>query len=182
MKRQILFVQGGGEGAHDEWDNKLVDSLRRNLGPDYEVRYPRMPNEADPIYAQWKAALADEIAALDDGAILVGHSLGGTILINALADEPPERKTRRRFSHRRALSRRWRLAERRYQGQNRSRGGTAFTDADLSLSRQPRTRPRRLHMSIFIRKRSRARRCAGCVAATTSSTTTWLRSLKTSAP
>ena len=70
MKRQILFVQGGGEGAHDEWDNKLVDSLRRNLGPDYEVRYPRMPNEADPIYAQWKAALADEIAALDDGAIL----------------------------------------------------------------------------------------------------------------
>lgn len=92
MKPQILFVQGGGEGAHDEWDDKLVDSLKRNLGPDYEVRYPRMPSEADPNYAQWKAALTNEIGALDDGAILVGHSIGGTILINALADEPPERK------------------------------------------------------------------------------------------
>jgi len=91
MKRQILFVQGGGEGVHDEWDNKLVESIERNLGPDYEIRYPRMPNEADPSYARWKAALADEIAALDEGAFLIGHSVGGTILIHALAESPPER-------------------------------------------------------------------------------------------
>jgi predicted alpha/beta hydrolase family esterase len=51
-----------------------------------------MPNEADPTYAAWKAALAREIAALDDGAILIGHSVGGAILINALAEEPPDRK------------------------------------------------------------------------------------------
>src|SRR6266567_13815 len=30
--RQILFIQGGGAGAHDEWDDKLVESLRRGLG------------------------------------------------------------------------------------------------------------------------------------------------------
>ncbi|MDZ4866669.1 MAG: alpha/beta fold hydrolase [Alphaproteobacteria bacterium] len=92
MTKQILFVQGGGAGAHDEWDNKLVDSLERELGRGYEIRYPRMPNEADPNYAAWKAALLKEIAALDDGAILIGHSIGGTILINALADAPPKRK------------------------------------------------------------------------------------------
>jgi predicted alpha/beta hydrolase family esterase len=91
MKKQVLFIQGGGAGAHDEWDNKLVDSLRRELGPGYDVRYPRMPNEADPSYTAWKAALAQEIAALDDGAILIGHSLGGTMLINALAEAPPNR-------------------------------------------------------------------------------------------
>ena len=89
MTKQVLFIQGGGAGAHDEWDNKLVDSLRRELGPGYDVRYPRMPNEADPSYIRWKAALAEEIARLDDGAILIGHSLGGTILINALAEAPP---------------------------------------------------------------------------------------------
>jgi predicted alpha/beta hydrolase family esterase len=50
-----------------------------------------MPREDDPTYATWKAALENELAALDDGAILVGHSLGGTILINALAENPPER-------------------------------------------------------------------------------------------
>jgi predicted alpha/beta hydrolase family esterase len=92
MTKQVLFIQGGGAGTHDEWDNKLVDSLRRELGPGYEVRYPRMPNEADPSYAVWKAALAEEIAGLDDGAILVGHSVGGTVLINALAEAPPNRK------------------------------------------------------------------------------------------
>ena len=92
MKKQVLFIQGGGAGGHDEWDNKLVDSLRRELGPGYEIRYPRMPNEADPSYPTWKAALTEEIARLDDGAILIGHSIGGTILINALAEASPNRK------------------------------------------------------------------------------------------
>ncbi len=92
MSKQVLFIQGGGAGAHDEWDNKLVESLARELGPTYEITYSRMPDEADPTYAAWKEALEQEIAALDDGAILIGHSLGGTILINALTDNPPERK------------------------------------------------------------------------------------------
>jgi predicted alpha/beta hydrolase family esterase len=88
---QILFVQGGGEvGTHDEWDNKLVDSLTEDLGLDYEVRYPLMPNEADPSYPAWKTALEKELASLDDGAILIGHSIGGTILINALAERAPK--------------------------------------------------------------------------------------------
>jgi pimeloyl-ACP methyl ester carboxylesterase len=89
--RQVLFIQGGGgTDVHDEWDNKLVDSLRRELGAGYEVRYPRMPDEDDPKYAKWAPAIGREIAALEDGAVLVGHSIGGTILINALAERPPE--------------------------------------------------------------------------------------------
>jgi pimeloyl-ACP methyl ester carboxylesterase len=92
MKRQLLFIQGGGAGAHDEWDNKLVESLRRELGPNYEIRYPQMPNEDDPSYAAWKATLEKEFTTLDDGAILAGHSLGGTILLNALAEQPSEKE------------------------------------------------------------------------------------------
>jgi len=92
MKKQVLFIQGGGARVHDEWDNKLVNSLRQELGSGYDVRYPRMPNEADPSYATWKAALREEIGDLDNGAILIGHSLGGTILINALAEAPPNRR------------------------------------------------------------------------------------------
>jgi len=38
MTTQILFVQGDGEGAHDQWDKKLVDSLASELGRDYEIR------------------------------------------------------------------------------------------------------------------------------------------------
>jgi predicted alpha/beta hydrolase family esterase len=92
MTHQLLFVQGGGVRVHDEWDGKLVESLRDGLGPTYEIRYPRMPNEEDPSYVSWKATLEKEFATLSDGAILVGHSVGGTILINALAEDPPERE------------------------------------------------------------------------------------------
>ena len=91
MARQLLFIQGGGAGAHDEWDDKLVDSLRLSLGPGYDVRYPRMPDEDDPSYARWKAAIGREIAALGDGGILIGHSIGGTCLIQTLAEQPPLR-------------------------------------------------------------------------------------------
>ncbi|HLK75069.1 MAG TPA: alpha/beta fold hydrolase [Streptosporangiaceae bacterium] len=85
--RQILFIQGGGAGAHDEWDDKLVESLRRELGVEYEVRYPRMPDEGDPSYARWSTAIRREMAALDDGAVVVGHSVGAAILIKALAEQ-----------------------------------------------------------------------------------------------
>lgn len=88
--RQILFIQGGGEGAHDEWDDKLVDSLRRELGDRFEVRYPRMPAEDDPSDATWGPSIRQEVATLDAGAIVVGHSVGATILVHALADKPPQ--------------------------------------------------------------------------------------------
>jgi predicted alpha/beta hydrolase family esterase len=91
MTNRVLFIQGGGEGAHDKWDNKIVASLKRELGPDYAIRYPRMPHEADPKYGAWKAALKRQFDRLDDGAVLIGHSIGGTILIRTLADEPPTR-------------------------------------------------------------------------------------------
>src|SRR5690242_5852789 len=92
MSRQVLFVQGAGEAVHDTWDDKLVQSLERELGSAYTVIYPRMPDEADPHYAVWKAALLNAFEDLDDGAVLVGHSIGGAILIHVLAEQRPRRK------------------------------------------------------------------------------------------
>ena len=89
--RQVLFIQGGGVGAHDGWDDKLVESLRRELGGKYEVRYPRMPDEGDPGYARWSTAIRLEMTALDDGAVVAGHSAGAAILLNTLAEQPPEK-------------------------------------------------------------------------------------------
>jgi predicted alpha/beta hydrolase family esterase len=87
VKRQLLFVQGGGEGTHDEWDDKLVASLQQELGQEYEIYYPRMPREEDPSYALWKPALERALGTLRDGAILVGHSVGGTILVKVLTEQ-----------------------------------------------------------------------------------------------
>jgi predicted alpha/beta hydrolase family esterase len=92
VKHQVLFVQGGGKGTHDEWDDKLVESLRQALGRDYELHYPRMPNEDEPSFAAWSATLEKRFETLRDGAILVGHSVGGTILLKALAERTADRK------------------------------------------------------------------------------------------
>jgi predicted alpha/beta hydrolase family esterase len=90
--QQVVFVQGGGEGVHDDWDARLVISLSQELGSAYDVRYPRMPQEADPEFASWSAIIEQEIAAAEDGVIVVGHSVGGTILVNHLARAVPRRR------------------------------------------------------------------------------------------
>ncbi|MDF1501829.1 alpha/beta hydrolase [Roseisolibacter sp. H3M3-2] len=87
--REVLFVQGGGPDVHAQWDVHLVESLRRALGAAYEVRYPPMPDEEDPRLDTWVPAIARELARLRPGAVVVGHSVGGTVLLHALADAPP---------------------------------------------------------------------------------------------
>jgi len=73
---QILFIQGGGAGAHDEWDDKLVESLRRELGGGYEVRYPEMPEESDPSYARWSTAIRRQISGpYNIPPVRTGHGL-----------------------------------------------------------------------------------------------------------
>jgi predicted alpha/beta hydrolase family esterase len=90
--KQVLFVQGGGRHVHDEWDSKLVASLRQALGPGYTICYPPMPNEGNPNPAAWKKAVDRELRKLSDGVILVAHSLGAAILIDYLADGNVQRR------------------------------------------------------------------------------------------
>jgi predicted alpha/beta hydrolase family esterase len=88
MAKQVLFVQGAGEGAHKE-DARLAESLRSVLGPSYEVRYPEIPNDGDTDYESWKRVILTEIADMGKGAILVGHSIGASVLIKILIDSRP---------------------------------------------------------------------------------------------
>ena len=96
MTKQVLFVQGGSEGAYNA-DLKLVASLREKLGPSFNVRYPMMPDEDDPAYRVWKQRILEELAAMGDGAILVGHSIGGSVLIKLLTEENLEQLVRAAF-------------------------------------------------------------------------------------
>ena len=86
MKKQVLFIQGAGEGAY-EADEKLARSLRAMLGSEYDVRYPKMPEEEDQGYEAWRAQISRELATFDDKVILVGHSAGSSMLLKYLAEE-----------------------------------------------------------------------------------------------
>jgi predicted alpha/beta hydrolase family esterase len=91
MTTQVLFIQGAGEGAYEE-DKKLAASLQTALGAGYEVRYPAMPDESNAPYEQWKQIIAQELATKQGSIILVGHSVGGSVLARCLGEiEVPNR-------------------------------------------------------------------------------------------
>lgn len=86
--KQVLFIQGGGKGAHVA-DAPLGAALRRELGAGYEVHFPRMHGEDDPSLEPWKQQIAEELAKLEGAVTLVGHSLGGAMLLRHLAEQVP---------------------------------------------------------------------------------------------
>ena len=89
MRPQILFIQGGGSGAHKE-DKRLVASLRKHLGSTSDVRYPQMPKESNPDYRRWRPQIRKELTSMKGNVIFAGHSLGGSFLLKYLFDEKIE--------------------------------------------------------------------------------------------
>jgi pimeloyl-ACP methyl ester carboxylesterase len=84
MKVHVLFIHGAGETAYDE-DARMAASLRAALGDDYEVHFPRMPQEDSADGGIWIAHIVQELATLGDGVVAVGHSAGGATLAMCLA-------------------------------------------------------------------------------------------------
>lgn len=86
-KKQVLFLHSGGPQGPHEGSNDLVQSLQRALGEGYRVSYPIMPDPEFPAYESWKEEIGKEMAAADDGVVVVGHSLGGSVVLKFLSEE-----------------------------------------------------------------------------------------------
>jgi predicted alpha/beta hydrolase family esterase len=103
MKQQVIAIHGGTSfDTYDEYLDfiktreinleKLTcgedwkGSLSLDLGEDFEVLLPRMPNGTNARYAEWCIWLERCIPFLQDNVILVGHSLGGIFLAKYLAE------------------------------------------------------------------------------------------------
>lgn len=88
MTRPVLFIHSGGSQGPHEGSNDLVAYLRTGLRQDHVVLYPKMPEPDDPEYELWKLTIDRELSALEDEIILVGHSLGASVLLKYLSEEP----------------------------------------------------------------------------------------------
>ena len=85
--QQVLFIHSAGPQGENQGSTGLQQYLEGELGSAYQMIAPKMPNPEDPQYAEWKKVLKKEIASLEDGAVLVGHSIGGTALLKFLSEE-----------------------------------------------------------------------------------------------
>ena len=89
--QSVLFVQGAGDKHDPQGSIALVRYLERELGDGYLVVAPEMPDPENPRYEQWREAIVRELAELDDPVLLVGHSLGGSVLLKLLAESRIDR-------------------------------------------------------------------------------------------
>jgi len=85
MSKQITFFHGGGSKEDYEADEKLVSSLKSALRPGYFVHYPFLPDNGTPDLGR-REQINQEISGGMDGVILVGHSLGASMLLACFSE------------------------------------------------------------------------------------------------
>lgn len=86
MNTNILVLQGGGEGAH-KWDLPFINTLKGQLGDNYEIHFPKMPEEENPQYQAWVQKIEQVLLNLTDPVIVLGHSLGGSVIVKYLSGQ-----------------------------------------------------------------------------------------------
>ncbi len=110
MKQQIFVIHGGNASpTYEEYleylRNKQVTLeglaskdwkhfLQQELGDTYAVWQPTMPNRQYARYLEWKIWFEKYAPFLNDGVILIGHSLGGIFLAKYLSEELFPKKIR----------------------------------------------------------------------------------------
>lgn len=89
-KTKVLFAHsagpqyGLGKGSYD-----LVRYLRTKLKADYRVLFPMIEKPTAPTYSKFKALFRSAFDALEEPIVLMGHSLGGSLLLKYLSEEKP---------------------------------------------------------------------------------------------
>jgi predicted alpha/beta hydrolase family esterase len=73
------------------------DSLPKELGPEFEVFAPKMPNGNNAVYEEWKIWFERMTKFLQNGVILIGHSLGGIFLAKYLSENNFSKKIKAVF-------------------------------------------------------------------------------------
>ncbi len=112
-KQQVVLIHGGE--TFDKYEDYLTSlhkmdfdpnkdltrskrwnrQLGNNLGNSYEYIFPTMPNKYNSKYIEWKIWFEKVLDYVDDGFILIGHSLGGTFLVKYLSENKINKKIKK---------------------------------------------------------------------------------------
>lgn len=109
--KQVIVIHGGTTFSnYDDYLHYLctkpitIERLKRrsswkerlqiDLGDEYEVLLPSMPNATNARYSEWKLWFENLTSVITDDCILMGHSMGGIFLAKYLSENefPPKIK------------------------------------------------------------------------------------------
>lgn len=82
---QVIFIHSAGAQGPGEGSSRLLQTLRTSLPEGMALRAPAMPSPDNPDAEVWITATEEAMASAGAPFILCGHSLGGSILLQALA-------------------------------------------------------------------------------------------------
>ena len=91
MSKHVLFIHGAGDEGYDA-DKKLVSSLRAELGVGYDLHYPHMQTNESAQDFDWQRQIGNAFSDMQDDAILVGHSLGASMMLKYLSENEIKKK------------------------------------------------------------------------------------------
>lgn len=104
MKQQVFYIHGGESysdydkflerlRSKDIWDlpsaapfKKWTSDLAEDLGENYEVFMPAMPNKQNAKYEEWKIWFERHFEHLRNNVVLIGCSLGSMFLAKYLGE------------------------------------------------------------------------------------------------
>jgi predicted alpha/beta hydrolase family esterase len=108
MKQQVFVIHGGNAfDTYEEYFSYLQSKevsleklqakdwkmlLQDKLGDAYEAFLPKMPNSQNAVYKEWCIWFEKFLLLLNDGVILVGHSLGAVFLAKYLSEHAVNKK------------------------------------------------------------------------------------------
>ncbi len=107
MKKQILVIHGATAfDSYEEYIEYLcagepkLERMQRNgwkdglsqALPGHDVYLPDMPCKQNAKYTEWKIWFEKVLPLLDDGVVLVGHSMGSIFLARYLSENKSARK------------------------------------------------------------------------------------------
>lgn len=107
--KQVIAIHGGTTFARYEdflkslSTKKLIverftykpiwkELLQENLGPEYQVLLPSMPNKQNAKYSEWKIWFDHFSEIAEDDCIIIGHSMGAIFLAKYLSENKFPRK------------------------------------------------------------------------------------------
>ena len=89
--KQILFIHSAEKQGANRGSRHIVSYLTESLTADYQIFCPLMPCPERPNYQLWKDRIEDEMKNLGDDIILIGHSLGGSVILKFLSEQPVQK-------------------------------------------------------------------------------------------